>query len=207
MKIFYRIPAILIVGVAALAAGQESTAVQSAHVTARLVMEDAGIVPGRPFTLGLRLEMEKGWHTYTDPAGDAGVPTKITWTLPEGFKAGEIQWPEAHDFNLGPLKTRGYDGTIVLPVTITPPDALEPGQTVRIAAKAEWLACEVTCVPGSVDSRWKSRSCWALHLAARAFGRVKTLWDAESTSLAERDSGTGTCVPSCKICPMSGLRS
>ena len=151
MKTVHRIPTILIIAVTALAAGQESTSVQSDHVIARFVMEDAGIVPGRPFTLGLRLEMEKGWHTYTDPAGDAGVPTKITWTLPKGFKAGEIQWPEAHDFNLGPLKTRGYDGTIVLPVTITPPEALEPGQTVRIAAKAEWLACEVVCVPGSAD--------------------------------------------------------
>ena len=124
---------------------------QSAHVTARLVTEIEGIVPGKPFTVGLRLEMEKGWHTYTDPAGDAGMPTRIMWSLPEGFKAGEIQWPEAKDFNLGPFKTRGYDGTVVLPVTITPPGALQPGQTVRIAAKAEWLACEVACVPGSAD--------------------------------------------------------
>lgn len=124
---------------------------QSAHVTARLVTEIEGIVPGKPFTVGLRLEMEKGWHTYSDPAGDAGVPTKITWSLPEGFKEGEIQWPKAQDFHLGPLKTRGYDGTVVLPVTITPPGALQPGQTVRIAARAEWLACEVACVPGSAD--------------------------------------------------------
>ena len=39
----------------------------------------------------------------------------------------------------------------MLPVTITPPDALQPGQTVRIAAKVEWLACKVACVPGSTD--------------------------------------------------------
>jgi thiol:disulfide interchange protein len=151
MKPFHLIPAILIFGAAALAAAQESAPVQSAHVTARLVTENDGIAPDKPFTLGLQLEMEKGWHTYTDPAGDAGMPTKITWTLPEGFKAGEIQWPEARDFNLGPLKTRGYEDTVVLPVTITPPDALQPGQTVRIAAKVEWLACEVACVPGSAD--------------------------------------------------------
>jgi DsbC/DsbD-like thiol-disulfide interchange protein len=95
--------------------------------------------------------MEKGWHTYTDPSGDAGLPTKITWSLPAGFKAGEIQWPKAQDFNLGPFKTRGYDGTVVLPVTITPPETLQPGQTIRIAARAEWLACEVACVPGGAD--------------------------------------------------------
>jgi len=151
MKAFHLVRAILIVGAAALAAGRESTLVESAHVTARLVTENEGIVPGKPFTVALRLEMEKGWHTYTDPAGDAGMPTKITWSLPQGFKAGKIQWPDARDFNLGPFKTRGYDGTVVLPVTITPPETLQPGQTVRITAKAEWLACEVACVPGSAD--------------------------------------------------------
>ena len=107
MKPFHLIPAILVVGAAALVAAQESAPVQSAHVTARLVTENEGIVPGKPFRVGLRLEMEKGWHTYTDPAGDAGIPTKVTWTLPDGFKAGEIQWPKARDFNLGPLKTVG----------------------------------------------------------------------------------------------------
>jgi DsbC/DsbD-like thiol-disulfide interchange protein len=151
MTTFHLIPTILIAGAAALVAARESAPVQSAYVTAQLVTETEGIFPGGPFTVGLRLDMEKGWHTYTNPPGDAGMPTKITWTLPEGFKAGEIQWPKAKDFNLGPFKTRGYDGTVVLPVTITPPDKLQPGQTVRIAAKVEWLACEVACVPGSAD--------------------------------------------------------
>jgi DsbC/DsbD-like thiol-disulfide interchange protein len=151
MKTFHLIPTILIAGAAALVAAQEGAPVQSAHVTARLVTETEGIFPGKPFTVGLRLDMEKGWHTYTDPAGDAGLPTKITWSMPEGFTASEIQWPKAKDFNLGPLKTRGYDGTVVLRVTITPPGVLKLGQIVRIAAKAEWLACEVACVPGSAD--------------------------------------------------------
>jgi thiol:disulfide interchange protein DsbD len=151
MKTFHLIPAILIVGATALAAAQESTPVHSAHVTARLISETREIIPGKPFTIALRLDMAKGWHTYADPSGDAGMPTKITWSLPEGFRAGEIQWPKAQDFTLGPLKTRGYDSTVVLPVTITPPAMLKPGQTVRIAAKAEWLACEVVCVPGNAD--------------------------------------------------------
>jgi len=151
MKTFHLIPAILIVGATALAASQESTPVQSAHVTARLVSETGEIIPGKPFTIALRLDMEEGWHTYADPSGDAGMPTKITWSLPQGFKVDKIRWPDAKDFILGPFKTRGYDGTVVLPVTITPPETLQPGQTVRVAAKAEWLACQVACVPGSAD--------------------------------------------------------
>jgi DsbC/DsbD-like thiol-disulfide interchange protein len=150
LKTFHMVSAVLMLGTAALAA-QESAPVEGIHVTARLVSKHSGIVPGKPFTVGLRLDMEKGWHTNADPPGDAGIPTKLSWTLPEGFKAGKIEWPKPEDFTLGPLKTRGYKGTVVLPVTIFAPATLNPGETVRLAAKAEWLACEVACIPGSAD--------------------------------------------------------
>ena len=140
MKTFRLIPAILIVAATVLAALQESTPVQSAHVTARLVSETGEIIPGTPFTFALRLDMEEGWHTYADPSGDAGMPTKITWPLPEGFRAGEIQWPRAKDFNLGPLRTRGYDGTVVLPVAITPPAVLKPGSSEVVESRASSAA-------------------------------------------------------------------
>ncbi len=126
----------------------ESEAVQSAHVTARMVAPSESIHAGEPFTILLRMEMEEGWHTYTDPPGDAGLATRIKWTLPPGFTAGPIQWPEAHDFNLGPLKTRGYEGSVDLPVAITPPDSLPTGSHVTLQATASWLACEIECVPG-----------------------------------------------------------
>jgi DsbC/DsbD-like thiol-disulfide interchange protein len=178
MKTFHLIPMILVAEAAALVAARESAPVQSAYVTARLVTETDGILPGRPITVGLRLDMEKGWHTYTNPPGDAGMPTKITWTLPEGFKASEIQWPKAKDFNLGPLKTRGYDGTVVLWVTITPPGALQLGQTVRIAAKAEWPA-KSPAFPAAQTSRWTARTSRAqllLAQAAQTLFRAQTRW-------------------------------
>ena len=33
-------------------------------VTASLVSDTAGIVPGKPFEVGVLLEMAPGWHTY-----------------------------------------------------------------------------------------------------------------------------------------------
>jgi DsbC/DsbD-like thiol-disulfide interchange protein len=158
MKACHLFPAILIVSAAALAAGRESSPVHGAHVTARLVTKDDGIVPGKPFTVGLRLEMEKGWHTYADPAGDAGIPTKILWSLPHGFRADKIRWPKAKDFSLGLFKTRGYDGTVVLPVTIMPPETLQSGQWVRIVAKAarvESIAFIVTMIVANATTEKK----------------------------------------------------
>ncbi|MDX2184751.1 MAG: hypothetical protein SFW08_12290, partial [Gemmatimonadaceae bacterium] len=47
------------------------------HTRAELVAEDAHVVPGRPFSVGVRLRMDPKWHTYWKQAGDAGGPTNI----------------------------------------------------------------------------------------------------------------------------------
>jgi thiol:disulfide interchange protein len=43
----------------------------------------------------------------------------------------------------------GYDGDLLLPVTITPSAGAKAGTTADITAKAEWLMCQDECVPGS----------------------------------------------------------
>jgi DsbC/DsbD-like thiol-disulfide interchange protein len=58
-----------------------------------LLADTSAIVAGKPFTVGLLLRMAPGWHTYWKFSGDAGLPTEIKWTLPPGWKIGEIQWP------------------------------------------------------------------------------------------------------------------
>src|SRR5262245_53837871 len=59
-----------------------------------LVSEVTSIVPGKPFYVGLHLQHQPGDHTYWRFPGIVGVPTGIKWELPEGFKAGPIEWPE-----------------------------------------------------------------------------------------------------------------
>src|SRR5437773_11578158 len=62
-------------------------------VRAELLADTNAIVPGKPFTVGLLLQMAPGWHTYWKFSGDAGLPTELKWNLPAGWKIGEIQWP------------------------------------------------------------------------------------------------------------------
>ena len=64
-------------------------------VGAQLVSDAAAIVPGQPFTVALRLQHDPHWHSYWIAPG-TGYPTSLAWTLPEGFKAGEIQIGRAH---------------------------------------------------------------------------------------------------------------
>jgi len=121
-------------------------------VTATLIADADGIVPGREITVGLRLEMEPGWNTYWEYAGDAGIPTTIAWTLPAGFRAGAIEWPVPERISdPGGIDIYGYKGAVLLPVTIQVPADLKPGETVTLRAHATWLVCKEICVPGKAD--------------------------------------------------------
>jgi thiol:disulfide interchange protein DsbD len=122
------------------------------QVTASLVSKETSIQPGHPLTVALRLIHEPHWHTYWINAG-TGYPTKLTWQLPAGWTAGEIQWPAPIVIkdHAGNITGNGYDGEILLPITLTPPATLKAGDVVPLKAKAEWLMCAETCVPGGAE--------------------------------------------------------
>ena len=120
------------------------------HVKAALVAENDAVQPGQPLTVGVRLRMDAGWHTYWRNPGDAGLPTKAKWTLPEGFEAGELQWPRPGRFNTGPLVSFGYEHEVLLPVEIRVP-ATVASQEVTLSAKVSWLECEEICLPGKTE--------------------------------------------------------
>lgn len=122
--------------------------VQRPHIEAELIAEQSSLRAGEPVTVALRLKMEKRWHTYWKNSGDSGLPTKITWTLPQGFSAGPIQWPAPRRINVGPLTNFGYEGEIFLLTDIQVPAGLAAGTAVPITAKADWLVCEEICIPG-----------------------------------------------------------
>ena len=61
---------------------------ESAHVKARLIAESATVPEGGQVRLVLEHTPADGWHTYWVNAGDAGLPTRITWNLPDGMTAG-----------------------------------------------------------------------------------------------------------------------
>ncbi|HEY7512864.1 MAG TPA: protein-disulfide reductase DsbD domain-containing protein, partial [Vicinamibacteria bacterium] len=54
------------------------------HVQASLVSETESIQPGKPLQVAVRLQMDEGWHTYWKNPADSGLPTRMTWRLPEG---------------------------------------------------------------------------------------------------------------------------
>jgi thiol:disulfide interchange protein DsbD len=120
--------------------------VRTERVEAELFAEKVAAAPGKPATVGLRLRMDEHWHTYWRNPGDSGLPTKIRWTLPEGWQAGPIQWPYPEGQRVGPLMNYGYSDEVLLLVELTPPADAKPGP-VTLKADADWLVCKDICIP------------------------------------------------------------
>jgi thiol:disulfide interchange protein DsbD len=123
----------------------------SPHSNAVLRAETRSIQSAEPFKVGLHLTLEPGWHSYWKNPGDSGEAASITWRLPAGFSAGEIQWPAPQVISFPPLVSYGYFDEVLLLVSITPPPGLVEGDTVRLAGRADWLVCIEDCFPAEAE--------------------------------------------------------
>lgn len=122
---------------------------QEAPVQAELVAEVSVAVPGTAFRAAVKLVHAPEWHTYGKvlPPEVIGKPTSLKWTLPEGWTVEELPWPETHEVpSTDGKKSVGYDGTVYLPVKITP--AGTAGANVELKVKVDALACDPkNCMP------------------------------------------------------------
>ncbi|MCP5270580.1 MAG: thioredoxin family protein [Burkholderiaceae bacterium] len=131
------------------AVAAQGAVVTTPQVRAELVAHAPdGVAPGKPVQLALRIEHQPHWHTYWKNPGDSGLPTNLTWTLPGGVQAGDVQWPTPKKLPLGPLVNFGYEDVLLLPVALQlPADFKAPTVDVKLAA--EWLVCKDVCIPES----------------------------------------------------------
>ena len=120
----------------------------SDHAHVMLVSaQDAG-APGSTVWLALRIQHDPHWHTYWVNPGDAGLPTRVSWTSAPGLRLGDIQWPLPEKMVVSGLANYGYEGTVLLPLTLAIPASAQPGTTVHLQGKVEWLVCSDMCIPG-----------------------------------------------------------
>jgi thiol:disulfide interchange protein len=121
--------------------------VDGEHVDAELLAETQHAVPGETLWTALRLDHAEHWHTYWINPGDAGQPTSIEWTLPEGVTAGDIVWPIPQKFVLpGDVIDFGYINEVFLLVPLQV-SADFAGDMIAATADVKWLECEELCIP------------------------------------------------------------
>ncbi len=133
-------------GVMAVIATSESVAetasrpVVTSHVRAQLVALDR--VDGGRVSLGLRMAVKPGWHTYWRNPGDSGEPPTLRLSTPDGATVALVGWPAPERIDIGGIVSYGHHGEMLFVAQAT-----IPAGATRIEAEATWLVCEKVCVP------------------------------------------------------------
>ncbi len=141
--------AVLLAGATTIFAGtMQSASIARDHVVAKLIADRATIAPGDTFTIALEMKLEDHWHVYWTNPGDAGLPPRINWQLPEGLTAQPLEFPIPERIPAGPLMSFGYNHEPLFLTQIVVSSQLQPGQTLDIVAEVDWLICKVECIPG-----------------------------------------------------------
>ena len=111
-----------------------------------LVSAVEAVTAAQPFELGIRIELDSGWHTYWQNSGDSGLPPKVAWDLPEGFSVGSLRFPvpQRHVDRLG-MSTYVLPGEPVLLATVTSPEKIA-NPKVTFGAKVNYLVCREKCL-------------------------------------------------------------
>jgi DsbC/DsbD-like thiol-disulfide interchange protein len=118
------------------------------HVKIELISEQDGIVPHGKIWVGIRFDLQDGWHTYWVNPGDSGEAPRIEWELPEGFAAGAIQWPYPERLSAPPFADFGYEHQVLLIAAVQPRPGIKDEKSQRIAARVHYLVCRDVCIPG-----------------------------------------------------------
>jgi thiol:disulfide interchange protein DsbD len=121
--------------------------VKTEHNLVELAPQTTAAAPGGTLYVALHQTIAPGWHTYWRNPGDAGQATSLTWTLPPGWKAGDIVWPTPERDQSGPIMNYVLTGDVYLPVPIEVPASARPGETVTLKAAVSWLVCKDICIP------------------------------------------------------------
>lgn len=126
-------------------------AIAEETATATWIAEPMTAKPGESIRTVIIMKISEGWHTYWENPGEGGMPLEIEAELPEGWKAGAIQYPTPIRFMTGDLPGFGYEGEVHFPLILTPP-AGSGGTFPDITATLSWLACDdEACVPGETE--------------------------------------------------------
>ena len=115
------------------------------HARLSLISEQTAVGSGSQW-IGLRFQLDPGWHIYWINPGDSGEPPKITWHLPAGINASDLQFPTPHRIQDHGLTDYGYESEVVLLSKLTTAAGSASNRD-EIGAEVRYLICREVCVP------------------------------------------------------------
>jgi DsbC/DsbD-like thiol-disulfide interchange protein len=177
-----------------LATGAAAQSFMATHAKVSLVAESNSLPAGQTAWVGVLFDLEKGWHIYWVNPGDSGEPPKIQWHLPAGFQAGEIRWPMPVRLRAGTVIDYGYEGQVLLPVSLRVPAGYRSANPVTLSADVRYLICREVCIPAAALAKLSIPSANAGDAADRvlfrsAFDSAPKTWPAGWKAQASENGG------------------
>ena len=133
------------------AAGAHASGTAIPHGTVELIAENQWIAAGHTVNLGLRFELEKGWHIYWVNPGDSGEPPRVKWQLPPGLTPEPIEWPAPRRLGTPSVTDYGYEDAVTLIVPVRADANLAAQQPAQLGAQLSVLVCREMCIPGKAQ--------------------------------------------------------
>ena len=93
--------------------------------------------------IGIKMDMQKNWHTYWKNPGDSGGPIKVKWSHEENLVISDIFWPTPSLIPYDPLMTYGYKDFVIFPFKLEN----SGNSNAPITANIDFLICDDICVP------------------------------------------------------------
>lgn len=116
------------------------------------VPEASSVAPGDTITVGLRFQINDGWHIYWKNPGDSGLPADISWVAQDDARGTDIlTWPTPHEQPLDGLMNYGYEDEAVMLFDVIVSDTANG--TITLDADVSYLICLDICIPEDVKLR------------------------------------------------------
>ena len=121
-------------------------------VKPELVYDTSLLESNNIIRVGVLYKLKPHWHIYWKNSGDSGLPTKIKFILPDGFEAGDINWPIPNAYKRsGDILDYGYEDQVLLWSDVKVPYDYKKISDIQVGIKTKWVSCEEICIPGKAE--------------------------------------------------------
>lgn len=117
-------------------------------ITASLVTEFNTPPVGEATALAVVMAPEEGWHGYWSNPGDAGFPSTLRWSLPEGVSVGAIKYPVPDQLVVDGIMNYIFHGEYALLLPLEIDKTIPVGTELTIKLDISYLVCNPeACLP------------------------------------------------------------
>lgn len=94
----------------------------------------------------LQFDLAPGWKTYWRQPGDVGIPPEFNWSHSTNLKSAQVIWPTPDVTWDAGMRTIGYDGRVILPLSLVP----DHSGAIEMEVEVLLGVCADVCIPANV---------------------------------------------------------